>query len=196
MKNKGQHKIQETKKIRSHAIRRLLEIYYKFAAQELNLNELAKMIRQTRKFSKPTSYDYAHAIQILRKINENRIKPLWNEQIIKLEEVLNKNHLLAEKLMEAFECFIDVAHMIAKIPTYDEEAKKNRIFKQKMKLLNQKLKETKNMADQCKICENCQQPTLNPQSWYGHTFCPKCYNEALKEPEKYKQEYPPIIQPK
>jgi len=148
------------------------------------------MIRQKLKFSKPTSYDYAHAIRILRQNNGYRMKPLWNKQIIKLEEALKKNHLLAEKLMEAFGCFIDIVCIIVEMPTCGEKTKKNRIFKQKMTLLNQKLKETKKLAEQCKL------PTLNPQSWYSHIFCPKCYSKALKEPETYKQKYPPIIQPK
>jgi len=65
-----------------------------------------------------------------------------------------------------------------------------------MTVLNQKLKETKKLAEQCKICENCKLPTLNPQSWYNHIFCPKCHSKALKEPDKYQQKYPPIIQPK
>ena len=196
MESEKQHEIIEIKKIRSQAIRRLLEIYSKLATQDLNLNELAKMIRQTRKISKPTSYDYAHAIRVLRQINGYRMKPLWNKQITKLEEALKKNHLLAEKLMEAFECFIDIVCIMVEMPTYDEKTKKNRILNQKMTLLNQKLKETKNLAGRCKICENCKLPTLNPQSWYSHIFCPKCYSKALKEPDKYKQRYPPIIQPK
>jgi len=29
-------------------------------------------------------------------------------------------------------------------------------------------------------------PTLNPQSWSSHIFCPKCYSKALKEQEKWK----------
>jgi len=74
------------------------------------------------------------------------MKPLWNKQIIKLEEALKKNHLLAEKLMEAFECFIDIVCIMVEMPTYDEKTKKNRIFKQKMALLNQKLKETKKIS--------------------------------------------------
>ncbi|HEX69002.1 MAG TPA: hypothetical protein ENG10_01735 [Candidatus Bathyarchaeota archaeon] len=196
MESEKQHEIIEIKKIRSQAIRRLLEIYSKLATQDLNLNELAKMIRQTRKISKPTSYDYAHAIQIIKQINGYHMKTSWNKQIKQLEKALKKNYLLAEKAMEAFKCFIDVICTVLEMSTCNEKTKKNRIFRQKMTFLNQKLKETKNMAEQCKICENCQLPTLNPQSWYGHTFCPKCYGKALKEPKKYKQKYPPIIQTK
>lgn len=58
----------ELKKItRSQAIKKLLKLYAEFASQDLDLASLAKKI-QEKGPSKPTAYNYAHAVQIIKSI--------------------------------------------------------------------------------------------------------------------------------
>jgi len=57
---------------------------------------------------------------------------------------------------------IDIVCIVVEMPTATKNQEKQNL-QAKMTLLNQKLKKEK-LAEQCKICENCKLPTLNPQN--------------------------------